>query len=284
MKIILILLALFACLRFVCSNRLKTVFYQLPSPKIQQPVRLALLTDLHSCLYGSKQQKLLHAIQKQQPALILFAGDIYDDKYPGINTELLLQGLRNYTCIYASGNHEYRSQQPLPAEIFQLLRTYGLNILQGKCATVSANGQLLNICGVDDPSVRLYSYYDDSTEQQLAAIGQADANGCFTILLAHRPERIKQYMWYGFDLVLCGHAHGGQWRIPGLMNGLFAPNQGLFPPYAGGRYQFERGQMIVSRGLAKNHPFVPRIFNRPELVIIDLMPQINQPLLNGMAG
>ena len=87
MKIILILLALFACLRFVCSNRLKTVFYQLPSPKIQQPVRLALLTDLHSCLYGSKQQKLLHAIQKQQPALILFAGDIYDDKYPGINTD-----------------------------------------------------------------------------------------------------------------------------------------------------------------------------------------------------
>lgn len=269
-----ILLPLFCIsLLFACSSRLKTVFYQLPSPKISRPVRLALLTDLHSCLYGRKQRILLRAIHRQKPDLLLFAGDIYDDKYPGANTECLLQGLQAYPCFYASGNHEYRSKQPGPEEIWQLLRGYGVQVLQGECVTVAAGNQPVNICGVDDPCARLYSHYEITPEQQLAEIGQATANGCFTILLAHRPERIRQYMWYGFDLVLCGHAHGGQWRIPGLLNGLFAPNQGLFPPYAGGRYYFEQGEMIVSRGLAKNHPMVPRIFNRPELVIIDLLPK-----------
>ena len=73
-----------------------------------------------------------------------------------------------------------------------------------------------------------------------------------------------------FDLVLCGHAHGGQWRIPGLLNGLYAPHQGVFPDYAGGRYDSEDMTMIVSRGLSRETTMVPRIFNRPELVVIDL--------------
>ena len=77
-------------------------------------------------------------------------------------------------------------------------------------------------------------------------------------------------MQYDFDLVLCGHAHGGQWAIPGILNGLYAPNQGMFPKYAGGRYDFERGTLIVSRGLARESTPAPRVFNRPELVIIDL--------------
>ncbi len=71
-------------------------------------------------------------------------------------------------------------------------------------------------------------------------------------------------------MVLSGHAHGGQWRIPFLLNGLYAPNQGLFPKYAGGRYDYENGTLIVSRGLARESTPMPRIFNRPELVIVDI--------------
>ena len=74
-----------------------------------------------------------------------------------------------------------------------------------------------------------------------------------------------------FDLVLCGHAHGGQVRIPGLVNGLYAPGQGIFPKYAGGAYKLDKGSMIVSRGLAKSN--LPRVFNRPELVVITLEPE-----------
>lgn len=79
----------------------------------------------------------------------------------------------------------------------------------------------------------------------------------------------KAYAESGFELVLCGHAHGGQVRVPYLVNGLYAPNQGLFPKYAGGCYQLANDvSMIVSRGLCRNE--LPRVFNPPELVIVEL--------------
>ena len=93
------------------------------------------------------------------------------------------------------------------------------------------------------------------------------------MLLSHRPERVEDYLAYDFDLVLSGHAHGGQWRLPGLVNGLLAPDQGFFPAYAGGLYRLdENTDLVVSRGLARESTRVPRIFNPPELVIIDVTP------------
>ena len=114
-----------------------------------------------------------------------------------------------------------------------------------------------------------------STKQLCEIIEQVKENfhfeESFNILLIHRPENFEHYADLGFDLVLAGHAHGGQWRIPGLLNGLYCPGEGLFPKYAGGLYQIDGTTMIVSRGLAKESNFVPRIFNRPELVIIDIV-------------
>ena len=100
---------------------------------------------------------------------------------------------------------------------------------------------------------------------------KASENGNYTILLSHRPEFFELYAAQGFDLALCGHAHGGQFRIPGILNGLYAPNQGFFPKYAGGEYHKKRTVMIVSRGLARESTRVPRFYNRPELVIIDIV-------------
>ena len=101
-----------------------------------------------------------------------------------------------------------------------------------------------------------------------AALAQAE-EGTFTLLMAHRPELIDKYAAAGFDLVVSGHAHGGQVRIPGLVNGLCAPNQGWFPKYAGGEYHLRSTTMIVSRGLSTQKQwYVPRVFNRPELLIV----------------
>ena len=91
----------------------------------------------------------------------------------------------------------------------------------------------------------------------------------FKILVAHRPELIELYKKYPFDLVVSGHAHGGQVRIPFLLNGLFAPNQGLFPKYAGGAYIHENLTHIVSRGLSFS-PKLPRVFNPPEIVVVNI--------------
>ncbi|MBR4319366.1 MAG: metallophosphoesterase, partial [Oscillospiraceae bacterium] len=115
-----------------------------------------------------------------------------------------------------------------------------------------------------------FSKNSNSTEQQLKLLNETAQNGNYTILLSHRPELFPLYENCQFDLVLSGHAHGGQWRIPYLLNGLYAPNQGLFPEYAGGKYQSGQVTMLVSRGLARESTKLPRFYNRPELVVIDL--------------
>ena len=90
----------------------------------------------------------------------------------------------------------------------------------------------------------------------------------YSLLLSHRPEFYDYYEKYGFDAVLCGHAHGGQLRLP-FIGGVVAPNQGYFPKYTSGLHKFGKTQMIISRGLG-NSSFPQRMFNRPELVVITL--------------
>jgi len=95
----------------------------------------------------------------------------------------------------------------------------------------------------------------------------------FSLLLSHRPDMTDLYESLRFDLVVSGHAHGGQWRIPLLLNGLYAPHQGLFPRYAGGLYRLNGTNLLVSRGLSRETTPLPRIFNRPEVVIVDIVPE-----------
>ena len=261
----------------ICDSRLKTVYYTVESGKITAPVRIALITDLHSCRYGKNQKNLIEAVQKQNPDIVLLGGDIFDDKVPHKNAELTVKQLaEKYPCYYVTGNHEYWSREV--GTILNIIEGYGVAVLSGECDTIEVNGQTINICGVDDPDVEVYLEEGVPINQQLNSANEAAKNAeetvgkeIFSVLLSHRPELFETYQKYDFDVVLSGHAHGGQWRIPGLLNGLLAPNQGLFPEYAGGRYDANGTTMIVSRGLARESTPVPRIFNRPELVIIDIM-------------
>ena len=140
-------------------------------------------------------------------------------------------------------------------------------MLAGDCTLFSKDGAAIALCGVDDPAVG-----EQARAAQLEKASAQRPEGVVSLLLSHRPERIETYLSYGFDVILAGHAHGGQWRLPGLINGLAAPNQGLFPRYAGGRYDLEGTVLVVSRGLARETTRLPRIFNRPELVLLDLVP------------
>lgn len=242
--------------------RLKTVAYTVPSEKLSAPVRLAVLTDLHSCAYGEGQRTLLDAVDAQMPDAVLLVGDIVDDVLPEENAWTTVQVLaKRYPCAYVTGNHEWWSGEA--ERICEQMTNLGVTVLRGGCVTWELSGQSITIYGIDDP---------DSGEDRLSDVGNAINENTFTILLAHRPERIDQYLVYPFDLIASGHAHGGQWRIPGMLNGLYAPHQGLFPKYAGGRYDFDGTMFIVSRGLARESTKLPRIFNRPELVVVDIVP------------
>ena len=246
------------------DNRLTIQTYSLESEKLTGHIRLALLTDLHSCVYGEGQRELLDAVEAQHPDVVLLGGDIVDDELapePALTAVKALAAA--YPVYYVTGNHECWSgaAESIRAE----LASYGVTVLTGACDTVLFQGQPVNLCGVDDPSVGAEAW-----EVQLERCARQADPAYFTILLTHRPERVEAYRAYPFDLILAGHAHGGQWRVPGLLNGLLAPNQGLFPDYAGGKYAIGEGTMIVSRGLARESTRIPRLFNPPELVMVDL--------------
>lgn len=271
-KGLLILCVLIAIVLLAFDTRLKIVEYTVETDKITSPLCISLVTDLHSCKYGSGQKNLIDAINAQKPDIVLFGGDICDDVIPHNNTELVLKEIANkYPCFYVSGNHEYWSKEI--DKIKEMFRAYGVKVLEGSCEVISINGNKINICGIDDPDAEKYTDNKETLYQQLEACKKAYDNKYYTILLAHRPCYIKTYFEHDFDLVLSGHAHGGQWRIPGILNGLYAPDEGWFPKYAGGRYEVNGSTMIVSRGLARESTRVPRIFNHPELVTVILKPK-----------
>lgn len=156
-------------------------------------------------------------------------------------------------------------------EYFDYLTDVGVTVLRGDSDSLVVNDNIIIISGVDDPEVDVYDTSHKTYEEQLKSAAGGINPEYYNVLLAHRPENAKQYFDYDFDLVLSGHAHGGQGRIPFILNGFYAPNQGFFPELTGGIYDFDNGKMIVSRGLSRENTVLPRIFNRPELIFISLI-------------
>lgn len=122
------------------------------------------------------------------------------------------------------------------------------------------------IGGVDDTEVGAEEF-----ERQVARV-QASSSNMPRILLSHRPELIDVYEKIDADVIVSGHAHGGQWRIPVLLDqGFYGPDQGFFPKITGGVHELAQGRkLVVSRGLARESTRVPRFYNPPEVVIMEL--------------
>lgn len=259
LKILGALAAVFFILSAI-SFPLRTVRYTLVSRKVSKKVRIVQISDLHSCSYGKDMKNLINAVDAAEPDIIVLTGDIFDNRTDNKNSDTLLKTIaKKYPCYYVSGNHEYWGN--MWDTFSRRAESFGVTVLQGE--NVDIDG--ITICGASAKS--------DIGDSVKVCADNADSDS-FNVLLAHFPENIDFYRSFGkFDLVLSGHAHGGQWRLPPFINGLYAPGQGLFPKYAGGRYDFDDTTFIVSRGLSRTMEHFPRIFNNPELVVIDILPE-----------
>ncbi len=264
----LMLLAVMLVLAIIgLDQRLIVRTYKVESEEIDKPIRLAVLSDYHGCDYGPDGADLVQAVSELQPDAILLVGDMFSaDGDPAAELRMFRQLDSIAFTYYVTGNHEYW-EQDVPA-LLGLIKGTGVTVLDQSCVSLVVDGQRINLCGIPDP----YAYVD--TQAALNRTVDDIDHPAFTVLMAHRPELIEKYAATGsFDLVVSGHAHGGQVRIPGIVNGLFAPNQGWFPKYAGGRYDVDGTTLIVSRGLSTQRQMgVPRVFNRPELVVVELVP------------
>ena len=265
------LIAAYLLIGWLISFPIQLRSYTLSSPKIKTPVRLAVVSDLHSTVYGPNQKRLLDKLRQSRCDLILMPGDIIDDIKPLRGAELFLdQAAAIAPCYYCTGNHENIDTLITHPEVKARVRQAGITVLDSRKETITIRGTRFTLCGIDDP--RKYAYIDRDSQEEIElmkALGSVQTCPEYTILLAHRPERSPIYAQFGFDLIVSGHAHGGQVRIPGLINGLFAPRQGWFPKRAGGLYQEQNSDLIVSRGLCRRW-YLPRIFNPVEIPVIEL--------------
>ena len=261
---ILVALALIAL-----DERLILRTYTVASPKLTAEVRLAVVTDFHS---SDNADDVVAMVASCAPDAVLLVGDLFDDDIANRPTERTLSLMRQlsaqYPCYYVSGNHEAWTGEM--DALYQQTEEAGVTVLRMSSGVLTVRGQRIALCGIPDPYEMVFSGAPDTEEQLRQALEDVDSAD-FTVLLAHRPELLAKYAQFPLDLVVSGHAHGGQVRIPGVLNGLYAPNQGWFPKLAGGAYTQDGTTLIVSRGLAVRTR-LPRIFNRPEVVLVRCVP------------
>lgn len=267
---ILPVLAILVVLTLIAlDERLTLRTYTVASPKLTAEVRLAVVTDFHS---SDNADDVVAMVASCAPDAVLLVGDLFDDDTQNRPTERTLSLMRQlsalYPCYYVSGNHEAWTGEM--DALYQQTEEAGVTVLRMSSGVLTVRGQRIALCGVPDPYEMVFSGAPDTEEQLRQALEDVDSAD-FTVLLAHRPELLAKYAQFPLDLVVSGHAHGGQVRIPGVLNGLYAPNQGWFPKLAGGAYTQGGTTLIVSRGLAVRTR-LPRIFNRPEVVLVRCVP------------
>lgn len=228
--------------------------------------RIALISDVHDARFGENNRRLIELIEKEKPDVIAITGDLVDSNRTDIDAaEDLVRRLNAIApCYYVTGNHEaYIKEYPV---LEQKLLSAEVIVLHNESAEITRNGETVRVAGLEDPA---FSDISLSAESILGArLKSMDLTDDYCILLSHRPEAFPAYVSENVDLVLSGHAHGGQFRLP-FIGGLVAPGQGLFPKYDAGQYEEGRTVMIVSRGIGNS--IIPvRFNNRPEIVMVEL--------------
>jgi len=228
-------------------------------PESFEGFRIAQISDLHNALFGEDNEKLLEMLKQARPDIIVITGDLIDANRTNvhISADFCEKALDLAPVYFVTGNHEAGALNKYK-DLKNRLTNMGVQILEENFEIIEKNGEKLCIAGISDPGF----LPEFSSELEKLMI---ETSEFYTVLLSHRPELIHEYKNYGAELVLTGHAHGGQIRVP-FIGGLMAPGQGAFPDYDAGLYQEGTTRMIVSRGLG-NSRFPFRVNNRPEIVV-----------------
>lgn len=227
--------------------------------------KIVQISDFHNATYANDNAALIADIAEEQPDIIAITGDFVDSDRTDIPVALdFARALsRIAPCYYVTGNHEARLSFHEYKELEDGLLEIRVTVLRNREVLIEKDGAQISLIGLDDPN-----FGQGIKKERINRISQYNN---FSILLSHRPEYYETYRQSMADLVLTGHAHGGQVRLP-LIGGVLAPGQGLFPKYDAGLYQEGDFAMVVSRGIG-NSAVPIRFNNQPEIVVIELQKQ-----------
>lgn len=230
--------------------------------------RIVQISDLHNAEFGHGNSRLLKKIKKAEPDMIVLTGDLIDSYHTDVEVALdfVWEVVQIAPTYYVTGNHESR-----PGD-YGLLRVQmeaaGVQVLENEKLLLEREGDTVTLLGVNDPCFTPGWTADKEEGIMADAVAALEPGTDYSILLAHKPSFLQVYADSGIDLVLSGHTHGGQFRLP-FVGGLYTPSQGLFPDYDGGLMTQGDTTLIISRGLG-NSAFPLRLNNPPELVVVQL--------------
>ncbi|MBO4390037.1 MAG: DUF1294 domain-containing protein [Lachnospiraceae bacterium] len=229
--------------------------------------RIVQVSDLHNTYLWWQKGYVADMVAEQKPDMIVITGDMIDsrttDKKTSIDTAKRLTSIAD--TYYVTGNHEERFSDEYLEEFFAELKEAGVRVLEDEYILVGEGDEEFALIGIRDKSLERM----ELPLKELIREAQKEAGSDIpTVVLSHEPQLIKTYAEADADLVLTGHAHGGQIRLP-IIGGLVAPDQGLFPKYTSGLYTSGNTKMIVSRGVGNSAAPI-RVFNDPEIVVVDL--------------
>lgn len=249
---------------------MKKTVYEIKNSKFQKKICVAVVSDLH----GGDPASVIKLLRRERPDYILCPGDIFE-RLDGRDTqiyrngiELLRRAAEIAPTVYCTGNHEdggvhshrIRTGKTVIAREYhgsalEDIKNSGVIFLENSFVLrdgIAFGGLLSGI--INEGSVPDLSFLDE-----FCAVDAPK------VLLCHHPEYYEKYLkGLDIDLIVSGHAHGGQWRFFG--RGVFAPGQGLFPKYTHGVFD---GRLVVSTGLKVN--YIPRFFNPPEVVFVKIL-------------
>lgn len=270
--IALVILAVIFC--YFENNALVTSKYTYTTNKINSELngyRIVQISDLHNKEFGRENEKLLNKVDAMHPDMIVLTGDLVDSSHTDISSALrfVKKAVKIAPTYYVTGNHEYALFQKEYQTLKKGLKAAGVIQLDNKAIKISDHFYLAGIRDQRFEDDGELSQYTDDFETASDQVIKEIPKNAFKVLLAHEPQWLDRYAKSEVDVVLSGHAHGGQIRIPLTKIGLVAPDQGLLPKYTAGIYKKNKTTMYVSRGLG-NSILPQRIFNRPEVVMITL--------------
>lgn len=264
-KLIILLLIVFLIFVFLYAenNIIEITRYSIENEKITEDLsgyKIIQVSDLHNKDFGNQ---IVNKIKRENPDMIVLTGDLIDSHHPDVDVafELVEELIEIAPVYYVDGNHEERF---LDIEKYHdKYENLGVRVLINEKIEIIKDNSSFTLIGIQDPVFSDWQTFNENLEYL------TQNNSDFSLMLTHHPEYFQIYSLLNVDLILSGHAHGGQFRIPIINKPLWTPWEGLFPRYAQGIHQENDTTMIVNRGLGASLCPI-RLFNRPELVVITL--------------
>lgn len=281
---------------YIGNRSFKETFYNVSSIKVDSPVRVIQISDLHGVSYGKNNKKLIERVSALKPDIILLTGDIVDSATEDLEyAENLAKSFSEIApSYYIYGNNEAETIYDVPlteedldkkfgftnknrdvSKLSQIKDTFeeklekrGIKVLKNEMDTIEVKTMTIDVYGVlnSNPS-SFWSYSGGAFESY--SLGEPEN---IKITAVHEPFIFEEFSHdYWGDLLVTGHTHGGVVRVP-MLGPLYTHEGGLFPDrgdsYVYGRYDVSGSPLIVSGGLENKNVF--RINNQPELVVIDV--------------